>query len=332
MSEVSSVAKAVLKDIDKDVKEIFVALIYTDCEPDDMFAILLISLSEKYSKICIVTTMRNPNESAGRVKKMLDTAGVKNFVVMAGSGGIKEAWKDPAGEFKMEEAPAYNPLVHEQTLNDSVKFINEASGFVDMFMMTAATDFVKILDKFDERKINMIYAQGGRLPPNKDGLTAAGFNWVSDMDAAQTMLKWCKSHEKKIFVVENAEYSSAFPGGSVSIKQYPELIDSLKKSSHLEVREIMIQAAAWGRHIEVARPDVCARVGGPEVIQNQFCPADIILTALACADYDSIAFKPVDYNLEDKTNVKMVHKEDSPIFQVYNIRPEPLIKMLSTLV
>jgi len=141
--------------------------------------------------------------------------------------------------------------------------------------------------------------------------------------------------------VENIDFSldTAFPGGSVSIKQYPDLINGLKESSRPEVRALMVHAAAWGRWIEKTLPAVCARVGGPEIIQKQFTPADALLAMLACNDLDEmgIVLEPTKYILDDKYNSSFrneVISEPDPsscIMRVSNILPGPLIAMLRTL-
>ncbi len=319
-------------------------IMFVDMEPDDRFAYLfavhliknhpLVMADKKHfgdvaqeilKNVIIVPCLRNPNAGVLTVTKDLGDGSPVRVLPGFDGLGIKKDWYDPEAKYETIQAPAYDPKAHEETRHVLIEEINSAkNSSVIIFFLTVATDFVSIMDKINPNKINMMFGQGGHLP-NK----ACGFNWISDLDATKKLIEYIQVNKIPFFVVTNEAYSKAFPNGSLSIKQYPQLIEELKKSRSPTIRNIMEHAAAWGRYVAETIPAVRDRVGA-DVLPNQFCPADPVVVTIAFSE--KIDAEPVVYDTIDKVLPIPKHDPSSFLHLVTNITPEETLRVLNSLI
>lgn len=275
----------------------------TDVEPDDVMSIMcFVHLVKKicgsyhdlasavFKNVIILTTLRNPHTTADYMLTILKKMGVTEIRVLPGTKGIKPEWTDPSGKFVMDWKFIGEFPSRDENITTIAEAIDESVSTV-IYVLSPATDFIAITDKVTQHNsISAIYMQGGNItdstaPAGKE--YTAGFNFVSDEPNTIAMLEYIKNHQIFSVCLSGAEYTKTFPGGSIGIDRNPDVLNTLMGSEYDYVQTVMAHVAGWGHHmVKEAETNeriaaVVSRVGGPEKMCKQFCPADIATVLLS---------------------------------------------------
>lgn len=301
-----------------------------DGEPDDDLGVQVVA-ADKSHALVIDGQLRFSKAVAATTERRLHQAGRLDAFVMPGlsdpeKDGKKVKWEDPKeGEGKYVQAHAEPTTEAERraTILKSVAILNcMAKKSVVIFLLTVADDLVEMIKAgLNPDVIKAIYAQGGEL---SSGIM--GFNWIKGKESIQFLLKWIQEHQIPMYLLSQRVYGdlklagvTAFPGGSLTEMDHPEIFDAFRRSPNKALGEILYHAAGWGRFVGKDMPVVRKRSGeaylkklgkeltpeaideaGKFVLEHGICMADVLVAMLAYLE--SFLAERVSYTFDgDKT-------------------------------